>query len=67
MPGHGLDPHEASLERRLKYVLLVGIIVHVTRENLVEEEVSGGPQTQPSSPSDPRSDSQGTPGVGKAG
>ena len=54
VPGHGLDAHEASLERHLKYVLLVGIIVHVTRENLEEEEVSGGPQSQSSSPSDPQ-------------
>lgn len=54
MPGHGLDAHEASLERHLKHVLLVGIIVHVTRENLEAEEVSGGPQSQPSSPSDPK-------------
>lgn len=34
MPGHRQDAHEASQEGCLEHVLLVGIIVHVAKEDL---------------------------------
>lgn len=43
VPGHRQDAHKAGQERRLKHVLLVGIVVQVAREDLGAEGVTGGP------------------------